>query len=815
MAGVAEGMHGFPVALTSFVGRAQPAAEISDRLSQCRLVTVTGPGGAGKTRLAGEVARRVAGRFADGVWLAELAAVQDPAEVTAAVAAALGIRDLPAVAAADALAGALSRRQLLLVLDNCEQVIGAAAELCGRLLLGADDVRVLATSREPLRIAGEARYRLEPLTLPDPDSPPAAAECEAVTLFADRAARTDPGFALDDTSWATVARLVTRLDGMPLAIELAAARVDALGAAQLLERIDDRFELLTDGDRLAEQRQRSLAATVHWSYRLLDGFERRVFRAVSVFPGPFTLEGAETVAGAGAGRAVLRLVDCSLLVPPRVDPDGRTRYAMLETLRAYAAGLLAQAGEDDEAAAALSAYAKDVAAAAFIGLHTGTMEVASLRHLDAEDATVSRALIWAMDHDPGAALGLALALEPWWQIRGRLASQARLLAAAAEYAAPGSDEWCGALLILGQAASQSGDAAAALEHFTVIRDVVDDPARPASPLRPLILSMCLDGRSGTLSAMGRVADAVDDSRRALELARETGLPGAEALALACLSVATWHGGDRDGAFRLARQAQQLPGDVAGALQRGLGQIITMVLAEAGDMAAAEEACTAGLASSREVGDLTSLAGQLWNRVILDLKAHRTGDAAAHLREELEIATQTAVRPMVLAGLDCCGELCVATRRPAEAVTVWAAMSELGAFGASGSLPFPRLNVGRRDELLRKARDLLGEAETRAAERRGAAMSLATAAEYALMLAAAEPQPPAAPDAAAVPGLALLSPRERELVTLVAQGRTDAQIAAQLYITVRTVSSHLDRIRDKTGCRRRADLTRLALGAGLV
>jgi DNA-binding CsgD family transcriptional regulator len=443
------------------------------------------------------------------------------------------------------------------------------------------------------------------------------------------------------------------------------------------------------------------------------------------------------------------------------------------------------------------------------------MEVASLRHLDAEDATVSHALIWAMDHDPGVALRLALALEPWWQIRGRLASQARLLTAAAEYAAPGSDEWCGALLILGQAASQAGDAAGALERFTAIRDVVEDPARPASPLRPLILSMCLDGRSGTLSAMGRVAEAVDDSRRALELARETGLPGAEALALACLSVATWHGGDRDGALRLARQAQRLPGDVAGAVQRGLGLIITMVLAEAGDMAAAEEACTAGLASSREVGDLTSLAGQLWNRVILDLKAHRTGDAAAHLREELEIATQTAVRPMVLAGLDCCGQLCVATRRPAEAVTVWAAMSALGALGAFGSLPFPRLNVGRRDELLRKARDLLGEAETRAAERRGAAMSLATAAEYALMLAAAEPQPPAAADAAAVPGLALLSPRERELVTLVAQGRTDAQIAAQLYITVRTVSSHLDRIRDKTGCRRRADLTRLALGAGLV
>jgi predicted ATPase/DNA-binding CsgD family transcriptional regulator len=811
VADMARGMHGFPVELTSFVGRAQAVTEVAGRLSQSRLVTMTGPGGAGKTRLAGEVARQVAGRFADGVWLAELAAVRDPGQVAAAVAAALGIRDLPAVAVADALAGALARRQLLLVLDNCEQVIGAAAELCGRLLLGADEVRVLATSREPLRIAGEARYRLGPLTLPEPGGPAEAAGCEAVTLFADRAARADPGFALDESTRATVARLVTRLDGMPLAIELAAARVDALGVAQLLDRIDDRFELLTDGDRLRELRQRSLAATVHWSYMLLDDVDRQVFRAVSAFPGPFTLEGAEAVAGEGAGRAVLRLTDCSLLVPPRVGPDGRTRYAMLETLRAYAAGLLAEADDEGEVTAALAAYAAKLAEEASQGLHTGTTEMASLRHLDAEDATVSRALAWAMDHDSGTALRLALALEPWWQIRGRLAGNVPLLVAAAEYAEPGSDEWCLARLCLGQAAAQSGDPGAALAHFTAVRDALEDAVRPASPAQPLILSICLDGRSGTLSGMGRVAEAVDDGRRALDLARETGQPGLEALALACLSVATWRDGDRDGAFRLARQAQQLPGDVAGTLQRVLSQLITMVLAEAGDVAAAEQACTAGLAWCREAGDLTSLAGQLWNTVILDLRADRTADAAAHLRELLEIASQTGVRPALLAGLDCCGHLCAAAGRHAEAVTVWAAMSALG---GPGPLPSPQLNAARRDKL-RAARELLGEARTRAAEERGTPMSLAAAAQYALMLITAEEQPSVAAGSAAVPDVARLSPRERELVILVAQGRTNAQIAAQLYITVRTVSSHLDRIRDKTGCRRRADLTRLALSAGLV
>jgi len=434
-------MHGFPAALTSFVGRAGVVDEIAGHLGQYRLVTVTGPGGAGKTRLASEVAREVAGRFADGVWLAELAAVRDPAQVAVAVAAALGIRELPAVAAADALAHALARRQLLLVLDNCEQVIGAAAELCGRLLLGADDVRVLATSREPLQIAGEARCRLGPLTLPDPDSPAGPGGSEAVALFADRAGRADVSFVLDGATAPIVARLVARLDGMPLAIELAAARVEALGVAQLLDRIDDRFTLLETGDRLAAFRQRSLAATVEWSYRLLDEREQRVFRAVSMFPGPFTLEGAEAVAGAAARPAVLRLVDCSLLVPPRAGPDGRSRYVMLETLRAYGAGLLAEAGEGDAVAAALARYVSQVAEDAMAGLTADTGEVAAARWLDAEDATIHRVLDWALEHDgplghdAAVAPRLAVALAWWWQIRGRLAGQVPLLRAAVDRAA--------------------------------------------------------------------------------------------------------------------------------------------------------------------------------------------------------------------------------------------------------------------------------------------------------------------------------------------------------------------------------------------
>jgi predicted ATPase/DNA-binding CsgD family transcriptional regulator len=814
VAGAPGSLHGFPASLTSFVGRARATREVAARLAECRLVTLIGPGGAGKTRLAGVVAKRVAGRFADGVWLAELAAVRDPAQVPAAVAAALGIHDLPVVAAADALARALARRQLLLVLDNCEQVIGAAAELCGRMLLGADDVRVLATSREPLRIAGEVRYRLGPLSLPDPADPAAATPCEAVTLFADRAGQVEPGFTLDETTRATVAQLVARLDGMPLAIELAAARVDALGVPQLLDRIDDRFALLVDGDRLARQRQRSLAAAVQWSYELLDAGEQRVFRTISVFPGPFTLDGAEAVAGPVAGQTVPRLVDCSLLVPPRAGTDGRTRYTMLETLRAYGAGLLAEAGEDDQAAAALAGYVAELAEQTSAGLHTRTQEATSLRHFDAEETSMRHALAWALEHDPALALRLALAQSQWWLLRGRLTSQAPLLAAAGEHAEAGSPGWCGARMLLGQAAVQLAEPDVALEHYTAVRDALENTQRLADPLDLLLMALCLAGRSAALLQMGRVAEAGDDARRSMDVARQTGIPGLEAVALTCLGKAAWQAGDRDGALRLVRQAQGVPGDSAGGLHRALSQFVTMILIEAGDLAGAEQACAAGLASSREVGDLTNLSGQLWNKVFLDLRGGRIDGATAHLRELLQIGMQTGLRPIILIGLDCCGHLCAATRRPSEAITAWAAASALS---GPWPLPYQSRNLAERERLQRDARDQLGPAEARVAGERGAAMSLATAAEYALLLAAAQPpaEPSPQPPSAPAPALTRLSPRERELVTLVAQGRTDAQIAAQLYITVRTVSSHLDRIRDKTGCRRRVDLTRLALTAGLV
>jgi non-specific serine/threonine protein kinase len=789
----AGGVHGFPAELTSFVGRDDQVREVAGLLGRHRLVTVTGPGGVGKTRLASRVARVVAGRFADGAWLAELAPVSDPAQVAAVVAAALAVREQPGVPAAEALAQVLARRQLLLVLDNCEQVIGAAAELCAGLLGACDDVRVLATSREPLQAAGEARFRLGPLALPGHGDP--AGGSEAVTLFADRARQGDARFALTGETGPAVARL----DGMPLAIELAAGRVEALGVAQLADRLDDGFGLLAGGDRLAPGRHRSLAAAVEWSYRLLGEDERRVFRQLSVFPGPFTLEAAGAVAGPGAGEMVLRLVGCSLVVPPREGPDGRWRYAMLETLRAYGAGLLDGAGERDAAEGALARWAAGAAEQAAAGLRAGEGEAAAAWWLDAEDATMARVLAWGTDHDADLALRLAVALGWWWFLRGRLAGQYRLLRQVAGCAVPGGDRWCAAKFFLIWMAFFLDDQAAALGHATGLRDAAAQ--RGPGPA----LADGLACQSGILATLGRYAEAAEVARQALAVARQIGYPLAEALALLNLSVAAYYTGDLHGSVQLARQAQQITTGVPGPIARTCGRHLTYALMEAGDLAGAESVCAAALTRSRDAGDLWNQELLLSMLAVLDLDAGRLQDAAAHLREVLQYITRAVDRGELRNALESCGRLCAATGRPAEAVTVWAASA---AFLRHQEIPDAPEDARRRKGPLRQARQALGTCRARAAEQRGAAMTEETAAEYALMLTDPGPLPGA-------PGPGTLSARERELVALVARGRTDAQIAAELYISIPTVRSHLDRIGDKTGCRRRVDLTRLALSAGLA
>jgi tetratricopeptide (TPR) repeat protein len=347
-----------------------------------------------------------------------------------------------------------------------------------------------------------------------------------------------------------------------------------------------------------------------------------VFRQLSVFPGPFTLEAAEAVAGPGAGPAVLHLVDCSLLAPPQIGPDGHDRYLMLETLRACGSRLLTEACEHDGTAAALAGYALGVAEEAAAGLQTSTREVAAARRLDAEEATLRQALAWAMDHDPAVALRLAVALAPWWLLRGRLADGFPLLRAAADRAAVGSETWCTAQFWLGLASHHSADLVEALGHYTAIRDAIRD--RPPS----WALADCLSGRSRILANMGRTAEAVDGGRRSLAVAQELGYPAGEALALFDLAFAADFVGDLEAAVQLARRAEQIPADIPGHIARLCSGFLTHVLTASGDLAAADCICAAGLVQARDAGDLENQARLLTKMAILDVQEGRIRDATS-------------------------------------------------------------------------------------------------------------------------------------------------------------------------------------------
>jgi DNA-binding CsgD family transcriptional regulator/tetratricopeptide (TPR) repeat protein len=421
---------------------------------------------------------------------------------------------------------------------------------------------------------------------------------------------------------------------------------------------------------------------------------------------------------------------------------------------------------------------------------TAAGEPAAARWLDAEDATMRQALAWAVDHDQDMAARLVTALSEWWLLRGRLPGQQPLLRELAERARPGSDGWCAAQFWLAWAALDAPDQPQALQRCAAIVEVIGD----RGPSRAL---------AEALAILGQVPEAAGCGRRALAMARELSYPRGQVLATNNLAIAAYSAGDYDGALRLVRQASQIP-DIPGTATRVCGYLLAGFLAEAGDLAAAEQACAATLAQARDAGDM-HLGDLLRVMADLDLRAGRTGDAAAHLREAAQAALSVGSWSGVLNVLEACGHLCAATGRPADAITAWAARETF-----SQQAPPDDAELRRREGALPRARQAVGPGGARAAEQRGAAMSLATAAEYALMLTVPGPAPSQEP-----PGAAALSVRERELVRLVAQGRTDAQIAAELYISVRTVRSHLDRIRDKTGARRRADLTRLALAAELV
>jgi non-specific serine/threonine protein kinase len=593
--------HNLPAPLTSFVGREDEVPAVRAAVAGHRLVTLTGPGGTGKTRLALEAAAGLLGDYPHGVWLIELAALTDAAAVAHATATAVGVRERAGRSLVDALAEALRPRHALLVLDNCEHLVDACAGLTHTLLRACPRLHFLVTSREALGLAEEVVWRVPPLAVPPPGaphqslrSPTAVSRYPAVQLFRDRALAVQSAFRMTDANTPAVAQVCVRLDGIPLALELAAAALRVLSVEQLLERLDDRFRLLPGGRRTLLERHRTLQATIDWSYARLEDPERRLFARLAVFAGGWTLEAAEAV-GAGGGlrradvfAALVRLVDTSLVLVDESRPGG-PRYRLLETLRQYASERLT-AGD---AAAATSerhaAYFVELAATT-AGALRGPQQVAALEQLEAEHENLRAALTWLAEAGAtGPGLRLVGALWRFWWTRG--------------YWREG-EAWLGRFLAL-----------------------------PAEPSDAVARGAALAGRAALLDYLGDRSEARALYDESLAVARASGDAAGAALALAGLGHLARNAGDFAAARRRLRESLALWGRAGNRVGTADAlRDLAMAAAFDGHHDEARRLYQEALASYTHLGDDRGVARCL-EGLADSLRAHGDATAAAACYEE--------------------------------------------------------------------------------------------------------------------------------------------------------------------------------------
>ncbi|HEU5404452.1 MAG TPA: tetratricopeptide repeat protein [Gaiellaceae bacterium] len=548
-AGPSPTLRPLPVETSTFVGREHELGELAALLAHTRLLTLTGTGGVGKTRLALALARHQAA-YADGVLFVELDALDEGGLVPGAVAEGLDLRALRGGAVVDALVAELEPLEFLLVLDNCEHLIGAAATLADSLLRGAPRLTVLATSRQPLRVPGEVLFRVPSLGIPDPereDDPEALLRYQAVRLFVQRAGAVAPGFALDGETAPAVARICHRLDGLPLALELAAARVDALSPAALAGRLDDRFRLLRAGSRTAPTRQQTLEATLDWSHELLSAAERTLLRRLASFSGSFGLEAAEEVcAGDGLEAAQVALLLAELVEKSLVtseDRGGSRRYRLLETIRSYSATRLAESGERSVVAARHAAW---------LMKFVERLDQ-QLTGLESEQGNLRAALETLLETEPHEALRLTAAVWPFWLRRIELSEARHWLGETLERVPDDSPERIKALLGHAAIEFRSGDAGYGLpkvEEALALARRLGDPA---------LEWLTLHFRAAVEIADDDGPSAASFYEPALALAREHGLAAPEAVSAYSLGAAAWVGGDVAEAERLCEESFALFG----------------------------------------------------------------------------------------------------------------------------------------------------------------------------------------------------------------------------------------------------------------
>jgi predicted ATPase/DNA-binding NarL/FixJ family response regulator len=792
----------------SFVGRERELGELQALVGTTRALTLCGPGGIGKTRLALQVLAAVAAGFPGGVWFVGLDDLRQPDLVVPRIASAIGVAEEPGRPLLDTLADALRPRQLLLALDNCEHLIDACAQVGRRLLAGSPGLRLLATSREPLHVAAETVWQVPPMSVAPAAAvtgPGDASRYEAVRLFADRAAASAPGFALGPANAAAVTAICRSLDGIPLAIELAAARVRALSVEQIRARLADRFALLTTGDRTAPPRQRTLRAAIDWSHELLTARERVLLRRLSVFTG-WSLEMAEQVcADDGIPAAdildlLAALVDKSLVVR---EPEalGQARYRLLDTIREYAAARLADAGESAACQRRLRDYTVRVAETnAAIGMALipapWSARVDVFRRYDADAGNVWQVLSRCLaDADVEAGLRICTAVRPCWLVRGTFAE---------------GGEWLGSFLAIDAPGVPAGVRGAALVGRAQLA-LPSDPAA-AESLTEAGLELCRAAGDTfwTASALNLLSEIALHTGRADEAAAAAG----EALSVAQAAGDGWNEGYALGTraaiaavLGRLREAQQLAASSISVMRRidqqwgvarvllGLGDLARL----RGDPGDAHSRYLEALAILREIDARPEMSRCLAGlaRVAMDLGS--IGQARQHLAESIRLSHSTGSRIGVARGLEALAALSVEEDRPELAVQLAAAAAALRE--AAG---FPVLSGARTERYLAPARRLGALAIARLWAQ-GQAMSSEEAVALALDAPSATPTagrdtvalaavgPPAS---AALP--VTLTPRERQVVALVARGRSNKAIAEELFISPATAARHVANILAKLG-----------------
>jgi predicted ATPase/class 3 adenylate cyclase/DNA-binding CsgD family transcriptional regulator len=885
-----------PVQLTSFVGRETEMIEVRRILADNRLVTLTGAGGAGKTRLAVQIAAQIAGQFGGGVWCADLAPITDPEVVPVAVARALGLPDQPGRSTPDTLARFIDDRQMLVVLDNCEHLLDACAVLVVELLGACPGLTLLATSREPIGVAGEATWQVPSLSLAD----------EAIELFVDRARRVRPDFSVTDGNAVTVTEICRRLDGMPLAIELAAARVRALSVTEILDSLHDRFRLLTGGGRTAVRRQQTLRASVDWSHALLTEPEHVLFRRLAVFMGGFDLEAAQAVTASGDVERyqvldqLTLLVDKSLVVAE--DRQGRTRYRLLETVRQYALEKLGESGEADD----VRTRHRDHYTAMAALLDTRVGREARIEQAETEIDNLRAAFAWSHENcDIEPALQLVSSLQPLWLGRGRIQEglawfdavlsddtahgievaagvRARALADKAalgtQVVAVDLDQAEEALAI----AREVGDPALVARALTACGGIavfntevasrylteacelargLGDRAMLSEILGFQAYAAFIAGDPITARAAGQegrdLADAIGDRPAAFRCRWSLGLAqwiqgelaGAvaqlreaaadaetnhdvvgSAAMLFCQGQALAYQGDTTAARAATAAAIEAAADIDGFLEGFTYAALAVATLAAGDVAAAADASeAASQRMSAELGvvNVNPIAQVALARGDLIAARRRADDAVSMMRGwHLAVALTTRARVAIARGeselaerdahdaltcaasveahlgipdaLECLGALACAADSHREAARLFGAADALRQ--RMGSVRF-KIYDAEHDAAVVTLRNALGEADFNSAWAEGARLSTDEAIAYAQRGRGERKRP--------TTGWASLTPTELDVVRLLTEGLANKDIATRLFVSPRTVQTHLTHVYTKLGLASRVQLVQEA------